>query len=68
MGHATTRRFDLHFFTADKAEQGVAERSTWFTRFRAVLVAKLLADQPPTAAALNYSYAMRALPVPSPAR
>jgi hypothetical protein len=61
MGHATTR-FDFHRIAAAGPSKAPG---TWLTRLHLALVAKLLSDQPPLAAARAYSYATRALPVPT---
>ena len=65
MGHATAASFDFHGIPT--RPRGVAgTQSTWLRRFREAVVARLLNDQPPLAAARAYSYAIRALPVPPP--
>jgi hypothetical protein len=63
MGQLTARNFGSHWIdaTPEKVEKAGAR---WHSRVWAVIAARLAADTPPLAAAMAYSYAFRALPLP----
>jgi hypothetical protein len=63
MGHPTTGNLGFQWITAAPKAARRFE-GTWRSRLGAALRARLEADTPPLAAAMTYSYAFGALPVP----
>ncbi len=63
MGHATG--FDYRFVQGEVSPQRGHTKTRWYSRLSGLIEARLMADSPPLGAARAYSYAYRALPLPT---